>query len=151
MPKELKVRIQDVATLEQRLGEIGAKFERELCAVDTYFNQPGGRVLKIVEDDDGVFLSQLESKDGGFAVVSRDPVTDLRATKAELSKKHGIHKVLNKRRRLYSYGDCKIDLNFIEGVGDFLVLLGEEPAESTIESDFGLLQPEYIRVPFSDL
>ena len=30
MPKELKVRINNVATLKQKLGEIGAKFEREL-------------------------------------------------------------------------------------------------------------------------
>ena len=149
--KELKVRIDNLARIEHRLVEIGAEFTHELQVIDTYFKQPPGFVLKIVEDESGNFLSRLEAHDGGFVVKERETLTNVADAKVRLTEQYGLHRVLQKRRKLYNYRNFTIDLNLIDGVGDFLILVGEHPEESIIEKDLGIVDPEYVRVPFSEL
>ena len=151
MKKELKVKIEDIDLLERHLKEIGAVFDHELQAIDTYFKQEAGSVLKIVEDNRGDFLSELESTEGGFTIKQRTEITDVESARAKLSSQFGIQRILKKRRRIYTYREYIIDLNLIEGVGDFLVLVGEKPEESIIENELGVVNPEYVRVPFSEL
>jgi len=151
MMKELKVKIQDLKQLEATLENIQAKLIEELNVVDTYFKQPEGHVLKIVEDNEGNYISELKSENGIFKIVRKDKIENVEEEKIHLEKEHGIHRILKKKRKIYSYREFKIDLNLIEKVGDFLILLGEKPSESIIENELGLVNPEYIRVPFSEL
>ena len=74
MPEELKIRIHDYRKVESHLKKIGAKFFEELNVTDTYFKQPKGKVLKITEDEKGVFLVNLEAKDNKFDIVDRKSV-----------------------------------------------------------------------------
>ncbi len=151
MLKELKVKIKNLPALENKLKEIGAKFDSELNATDTYFKQDTGLVLKTVEDERGNFLSILEAEKGTFVIKERTKLEDINSKKEELSKKFGIHRILKKVRKIYNYKEFKIDLNLIEDVGDFLILVGENPISNIIENDLGLTNPEYVRVPFSEL
>ena len=151
MERELKIRIDDVESVERRLIRIGAEFDSELRAKDTYFKQPAGKILKIVEDDRGSFLTRLVSSAGGFEIVERRTLVEAETTKSALEQQYGIHRTLVKRRRIYKYRGDQVELNLIENVGDFLILVSADPQESLIEDELGIIKPEYIRVPFSEL
>ena len=150
MPEELKARISDMRKLEKSLSAAGATFVRELKCVDTYFNQPKGLVLKLVQDNDGTFLSRLCERNGKFELIERTEIDDPDELHRKLSETHGVYRTLKKRRKLFKLGNNTVDLNLIEGVGDFVVLLGESPSEDEIAQLLGEA-PEFIRVPFSDL
>lgn len=74
MNRELKIRIRDFRALEHALQERHATLLKTLHVKDTYFNQPKGNVLKITEDETGIFLVRLEEHDGMFLVRSYEPI-----------------------------------------------------------------------------
>jgi adenylate cyclase class IV len=151
MLRELKARIPDVSTLELRLLKLGARFEQEIDGVETYFKQPEGQVLKIVEDNTGTYLLQLQAQDGGFLIMEERSVSDPFPISLQLTQEYGIHRILKKRRRLYRFRQYTVDLSLIDEVGDFIILVSEAPAEVDMEEVLGVAEPEYIRVPFSEL
>ena len=151
MATELKARIPDIDKLESRLKDLGAVFDRELKVTDTYFCQPEGFVLKIVKDSKGSRLSRLEAKDGTFIIVEDKLLNNPETVEKELTQEHGIYRILRKKRRFYKYKDYTIDLNLIEELGDFIILVHESPKEEDMEKILDVSEPEYIRVPFSEL
>lgn len=151
MLQELKARISDFPALEIRLLQMGARFEQETQGVETYFKQPEGQVLKIVEDNTGTYLLQLQSQDGGFLIVEERSVSDPFPISLQLTQEYGIHRVLRKCRRLYRFRQYTVDLSVIDGVGEFVILVSETPTEADMETVLGSSNPDYIRVPFSEL
>lgn len=151
MKHELKIRVNNAEVEEKRLLEIGAEFKSETKIIDTYFKQPKGYVLKIVEEERESFISELEPQDGGFRFIRRDKINNPESLKIELAEKHGIHKILRKTRKLYSWGEFELEFNLIENAGDFLILAGDNPKPEIIEKKLGFMNPEYISVPFSEL
>lgn len=151
MLRELKARIPDVPTLELRLLKLGARFDQEIDGVETYFKQPEGQVLKIVEDNTGTYLLQLQAQDGGFLIMEQRSVSDPFPISLQLTQEYGIHRILKKRRRLYRFRQYTIDLSLIDEVGDFIILVSEAPAEADMKEVLGMPEPEYVRVPFSEL
>src|SRR5437763_14174367 len=99
MVEEIKIYIDDYKAIEGKLESLGAKFIREVHVTDQYFNQPEGSVLKLVEDDRGSFLVKLQAHEGGFRIISQEPLQDLKIKRDALEKKYGIKCVLEKRRR----------------------------------------------------
>ncbi|MBD1913677.1 MULTISPECIES: hypothetical protein [unclassified Leptolyngbya] len=151
MLRELKARIPDFSLLELRLLKIGARFEQEIEGVETYFKQPEGQVLKIVEDNTGTYLLQLQAQDGGFVILEERSVSDPFPISLQLTQEYGIRRILKKRRRLYHFRQYTIDMSLIDDVGDFIILVSETPMEADMEQILGMSDPEYIRVPFSEL
>ncbi len=151
MVRELKVKISDYREVEKLLTSKGGQFTHELNVTDSYFNQPAGRVLKISEDERGTFLVELEADAGGFEIRRYEQIGEGGEVKEELEQRHGIRCILKKKRRFFTYKDAVININLIEGLGDFLVLEAEAPDPQIIEDDLGLRNPEYIRVPFDEL
>lgn len=151
MKTELKVRVEDWRRVEAALLERGATFREERKIVDTYFNQPvPHEVYKIQQDERGHWLVNLKPRDGKFDIAKFEKIADPDALHAELEERFGVMSVLRKRCRFYDWGDYVADLNLIEGVGDFLVLTGDEPGPEMLE-ELGVDDPEFVTVPFNEL
>lgn len=145
------MRIQDAEEIESALKRLGAVFEGETSFTDTYFDQPLGRVLKITENKEGTFLVSLHAKDGKFRITKKEAIEDSEKIKNELSAKYGIRRILKGRRQYFNLADFKISLNSIDGLGNFLILTGNNPNKEFIEDTLGIKDPEYITVSFDNL
>jgi adenylate cyclase class IV len=150
MLEELKIRIHDYKNIEEKLKRLGAKFTEEMSVVDTYFKQSAGEVLKITEDDKGNFLVNLKLKEGKFQILKYEKIDDVEKLKKELTDKFGVKCVLKKKRRFFDFEDFMININLIEGVGEFLIVEGEKVSSEIIER-LGFKNPEYITVSFDEL
>ena len=151
MTEELKIRIRDYEKVEENLIKLGAKFTEEINVVDTYFKQPKGEVLKITEDDKGNFLVNLKSKNGKFEIIRYDRIDNVGGMKEELTEKFGVKCVLKKKRRFFDFGEYMININLIEGVGEFLILEGENLTSYIITDKLEIKNPEFITVSFDEL
>ena len=151
MTQELKIRINNLAEIENRLKELGAIFVKEEPFVDTYFIQPPGSVLKIVTAEHSSNLITLESKDGKFRVINKTFIDNVEREKAELSSEFGIKSVLQGKRMYFELEDLKITINLIDEIGEFLILTGENPTEEFITEKLGIKNPEFIKVSFDEL
>ncbi len=151
MSREIKIRIHDQTAMEARLKSIGARFDREVRVKDTYFRAPHGEVVKISETSEGDFLVRLKPSSGGFDYTENRKIDDAFDLRRQLSAMYGIKSVLEKRRRLYKLKETVFDINIIDGVGTFLVVIGPKVSNSTITKELGVKNPEYITVPFDEL
>lgn len=151
MAEELKIRIRDYKKIEENLIKLGAKFSEEIDVIDTYFKQPIGKVLKITEDNRGIFLVNLKSKNGKFEIVKYKPIDDVKKVRNELTKKFGVRCILKKKRRFFDFGNYKININLIEDVGEFLIVEGKNLAPEIFTEKLKMKNPEFITVSFDKL
>jgi len=151
MAEELKIRIKGYKEVEKHLEKLGARFIEEINAVDTYFKQPKGEVLKITEDERGDFLVNLKSKDGKFRVVKYEKIDDAEKLKGELTHEFGVKCILRKRRRFFDFGGYRININLIEDVGEFLIVEGEGLSPEAIAKKLKIRNPEIVTVSFDEM
>jgi len=151
MVEELKIRIADYEKIESDLTRRGAKFSGELHVIDTYFKQPAGEVLKITEDDTGDFLVNLKSKNGKFEIARYERVVEARELKDKLARELGVKCVLKKKRRFWKLDGISLNINLIEGVGEFLIVEGERLSPDVITEKLKIKKPEFVTVSFDEL
>lgn len=151
MRSELKIGVEDPKKAEEKLLKLGAKFTDEAWSVDTYYNQPQGKVLKLVQAEPGASLVWLELKDGKFVIVKTDKIQNADRADAEYSKKFGKKCVLKKKRRLFEFKGFQLDIHSIDGLGSFLIVTGENPSERFVKEELGIRAPEFITDSFDNL
>lgn len=151
MKQELKIRIQDHKQIEQRLQKLGATFLGETTFTDTYLNAPKGEVLKIVQTDKDSSLVRFAEKSGKFDVVGKEKIEDVEKTLEQMTKTHGINRILKGKRQEYAYKNFEITFNLIDGVGEFLIVTGEDGQDTFIKDVLNIQNPKYITVPFNEL
>ena len=151
MTEEVKIRIRGYRKLERHLKKLGARFTEEIDVTDTYFKQPAGEVLKITEDDRGDFLVKLKSRNGKFQIVGYEPVDDAEKMKRDMAKKFGVKCILKKKRRFFDFEGYKININLIEGMGEFLIVEGESLAPEIVAERLKIKNPEFVTVSFDEL
>ncbi|MEK7059809.1 MAG: hypothetical protein AAB971_03570 [Patescibacteria group bacterium] len=151
MTKELKIRLYSKPEILARLKDIGAKYEGISDTVHTYFNQPEGKVLKIVLKNGAAFVHKLREENGFFLFDSREPVDDPNDELARLELKYGIKNKQKMHAELYSFKDYSIGLYDIEELGQFLILDGDNPSVQKLEDWLSIKDPEIITKSFADL
>ncbi len=155
MPQELKLRLTNYKKTERQFKELGAKFSAEISSIDTYFAQPQGKVLKLIEGESWNSLMELQARDGKFSLVKNEKVTDAKKTRLELEEKFGVKAVLTKKRRVYGFavGQDKftLDINIIKDLGEFLIVTGEKPTKELITQTLGIKDPEFVTDSFDSL
>jgi homotetrameric cytidine deaminase len=106
---------------------VGAEDQGVIRQRDTYFRVPSGR-LKLREESPGApHLVQYERADRAEARESRYrlvPVADADALRAALDAALGTLVVVEKARHLLLWGDVRIHLDRVEGLGTFVELEG---------------------------
>jgi len=151
MKEEIKIRLTDYKETENTLIRLGAKFSKEAKVTDTYFKQPVGQVKKVTEGDDGNFLVELTSENGKWQIQRYEKIADVEKQKQQLTDKLGIKRVLKKRRRFFHLGDWMININLIDGIGDFLIAEGENLPPKLVAKKLRIESPEFVTESFDNL
>ena len=151
MAQELKIRMPSQPDIHAKLNEIGATYLGISDTEHTYFNQTGGKVLKIVIRDGKPFLHKLHEENGLFVFDSREPIADLATESAELKEAFGIKLKQKMHAEKYEYKDYIVGLYDIEKLGEFLILKGDKPTVKLLTDWFSIKDPEIITKSFADL
>ena len=121
---EIKARINDyenVKRLVENLCSTPIKTEQQ---EDTFFNTTSGRLkLRETNGESAIMYydrpNSFEPKQSDIALsFTKNPDT----LKSVLSKSNGIRGIVNKERILYKYGQTRIHLDDVEGLGNFIEL-----------------------------
>ena len=151
MTEELKIKIHNHKEVESQLKRLGAVFLEEIKVVDTYFKQPRGKVLKITEDYKGYFLVRMKLVGTKFEIVKYQKVSEVEKVKKGLENSFGLKCVLKNKKRFWDFESYRININLIEGVGEFLIVEGENLKPEIITEKLKIEKPEFITVSFDEL
>jgi hypothetical protein len=150
--KELKLWL-DVATyrdIAARIVRAGGKFLGKADATFVYFNQPPGKVLKLTKLADETRKTVIEKSGDQFVIVSSEPVAQPAQLEVELTQKYGVKRELTNHQAFFSFGNYELSVNEIEGVGNVLVIEGENPTISVV-TKLGIETPHTITQSFDNL
>lgn len=149
--KELKIRVDgELRGWLSELSKLGPQI-KDVHVEDYYFDTKGRDVLKISRKETGDFLVRFKYKNGKFMLQPQEKITDFEDKLRELYKKHGLKKIIRRHQVVYELDDGTIEIDAIEGLGNFLVLVQDEPSIDWFSKNLNLKNPEQITVPFSDL
>jgi predicted adenylyl cyclase CyaB len=160
---EIKARISDyekVKRIVEKLCPVPIQTEQQ---EDTFFNAPNGR-LKLRESDNQSEIiyynrpNSFEPKQSDIAISFTDNPNTL---KSVLSKSLGIRGVVNKLRIFYKYGQTRIHLDDVTGLGKFIelevVLKSDQTSKDgetiayKLMDKFGIKKTDLIDVAYIDL
>lgn len=133
---EIKARIPDFATLQQRVEALSDTPVKVLDQEDTFFDTPQGR-LKLRELAPNLgYLIYYERPDASgpkasnyFLSKTEEPDT----LKTALTKALSVRGVVRKRRLLYMIGNTRIHLDQVEGLGTYLEFEVVLQSDQTLE------------------
>lgn len=161
---EIKVRCTGLDAVRDRAVELSARDAGILRATDTYFHVRHGR-LKLRETEGGP-LAQLIAYDRPDEASSRysdyhiTPIPDPAGLKLALGSTLGVLITVTKSRHLWLYGETRIHLDRIDGLGDFVeletVMRGQPEAAARAEHHMvkgalGLDRCDVVGSSYSDL
>lgn len=127
MPKNLEVKIpvETIEGLNDRVRMLGAEYVGEIQQKDTYFTVAHGR-LKLREMNDSkselIYYDRDETLGARWSEYQVFPVGDVRGLKTVLLKAMKIKVVVEKRRQVFLYKTARIHLDRVTGLGHFLEL-----------------------------
>jgi predicted adenylyl cyclase CyaB len=122
---EIKARARDFERQKTRAEALAAGTAEHLVQEDTFFNVPVGR-LKLRKLEDGTAeLIQYDRNDSPGPKESRYVffrTRDPEGLKEVLAKALGIRAIVRKKRTVYFFGQTRIHLDQVEGLGAFIEL-----------------------------
>lgn len=159
---ELKARAPESTRVEAALRRLGAVEAGLLIQTDTYFHAPSGRLkLRETVGAAAVLIAYDRPEDAAqrFSAFRIAEVPDADSLRAVLSAALGLRGGVAKRRRLYTWQDCRIHLDEVEGLGSFLefevlsagVACDDWDRMEALMTVFGLRDSDAIRASYSDL
>lgn len=133
---EVKIKIDSFNFFEKKLKENRAVFKGILKQKDIYYNFSKGLLKLRVENDTYYLIKYL--RDEKNKRWSNYEIIELKGKNLEkyLSEIFHVETVVEKTRRLYMYGDTRIHLDNVKGLGKFLELetsVTSNKKEATIE------------------
>lgn len=162
---ELKVRINSLNRMRERLVSSGVDNKGALHQIDTYFNSKKGR-LKLREVNSQEFEliyyerpDTSESKVSTYQIFSFDEI-QAKKIKFVLDSANGVLITVEKKRELWMYKNTRIHLDSVINLGEYAeletVVNDMSMQEAQIEHDevvnlLGLDQYEKCDVSYSDL
>lgn len=137
---EYKARCADLALVEQRARDYGARRAGVLHQRDTYFPAPQGRLKLREQPERPAELIAYERADtararpSDYLIFRTDDADGLRSA---LTAALGVRLVVEKERTLYLWRNTRIHLDRVRGLGDFVeletVLSGQSDEEGQAE------------------
>jgi predicted adenylyl cyclase CyaB len=120
---ELKVRVNDLESLRQRVTKLTSREPQELLQEDIFFRSPTRRLkLRIMSPDHAELISYKRADTAGPRIshyVSHR-VADIAATKQLLEKRFGVLGVVRKKRTVFFVKNTRVHLDEVENLGNFL-------------------------------
>ena len=121
---EIKAYIKDYNKLLKKVENLCKKPLDIQNQTDTFFNTPTGRLKLRETDNDSALIyynraDSLEPSQSDIAISFTDNPETL---KTLLSKSNGIRGIVLKKRSLYKYGQTRIHIDDVSGLGKFIEL-----------------------------
>jgi len=140
---ETKARCSDLGKARQRAIELGATEHGRVRQVDTYYAVPRGRLKLRLQSHGPSQLVYYHRPNVATARWSDYQLVDVPAADALaalLDRALGRLKVVDKTRTLLLYGNTRIHLDLVEGLGEFVeletVMRGQSEADAAAEHGF---------------
>lgn len=120
---ELKAKLKSTSSLSKITQAIGAKYITTMLQEDIYFYSTNGRLkLRVINEDKAelIFYERDEKTNSRLSDYQIYPVADKDLMKKILQLAYGIRLVVKKQRQLFIYENCRIHIDKVDGLGDFL-------------------------------
>jgi len=162
---EIKARAVNYDTLRESAAALSDQAPLTFRQLDSFYEVPSGR-LKLRRFDDGspaeMIYYQRDDRDGPkVSFYMRSPVANAEATHALLSAALETRGNVSKERLVYLVGRSRIQLDRVDGLGDFVeieVVLAEEDDEASGEAEahnlfqkLGIAREDYVPGSYIDL
>jgi predicted adenylyl cyclase CyaB len=160
---EIKARINDYEKVKKLVEELCPTPVQTEQQEDTFFNTPKGR-LKLRESNHTSSLIYYDRKDSlepSQSDIAISFTKDSDTLKSVLVKSNGIRGIVKKRRILYEFGQTRIHLDDVKGLGKFLELEVVLKPDQTLKDGetiayelmdkFGIQKNDLIDVAYIDL
>lgn len=161
---EIKTRFDDLDLAGRLAREIGARDLGASRDVDTYFHVPHGRLkLRLSEGTGDAALIHYDRPDqttSRYSEYQLANISDPQQTLEVLSAALGVCVMVAKTRHLFLYGDTRIHLDQVDGLGCFVeletVIRGQTEEETHAEhrqviQALGLDRREVVASSYSNL
>jgi predicted adenylyl cyclase CyaB len=129
---EIKARVPDPDRLRTLVEKISGRPSERIVQEDVFFHCPGGRLkLRILARDDGelIYYRRADSTGPSRSDYFIHSTSDPGSLRAILDMSLGTRAVVRKIRLLHLWGQTRIHLDEVEGLGSFLeleVVLGSD-------------------------
>lgn len=162
---EIKARAHQFDQLLARAAALATEPPLIYRQQDFFYDVPNGR-LKLRQFDDHtpaeLIFYQRDDRDGPkVSYYSRSPVTNPEAMHTLLAQALNTRGIVNKERHVYIVGRTRINLDRVDGLGDFIeleVLLAEDDDEAGGEQEaeewferLGVVSSDLVPVAYVDL
>jgi predicted adenylyl cyclase CyaB len=139
---EIKARIDNYDELVERAAALSDQPPLSYRQHDTFYEVPSGR-MKLRRFDDGstaelIFYQRDDSDGPKVSFYMRSPVTNVEATQALFAAALNVRGNVSKERLVYLVERSRIQLDRVEGLGDFVeveVVLAEGDDEASGEAE----------------
>jgi predicted adenylyl cyclase CyaB len=159
---ELKARLSSIHEAERIARRINAHARGVLRQRDIYYNVPHGRLkLRIINNrtSEIIYYNRPDKKQSRYSEYLVLPVQDAALSNALFTAAFGLRVIVEKKRRLFLYKNCRIHLDEVHGLGTFiefevLVNYGKRQARQLfdfISTEFKVSQSSRIAGSYSDL
>ncbi len=161
---EFKVRFDSLDSLQSKLKELKATHCGTINQVDTYFENPKGR-LKLRETDKSgedwlIYYERPNTLESRYSIYQLCKIDESSVLKELLTTALGIKTIIKKQRVLWMYQNTRIHLDTVVDLGEFVeletVFQGQSEPDANIEHNhvktaLGLEAAEPIAVSYSEL
>ncbi len=160
---EFKANCDSLDVLRQRLTNLQAEHRRTMKQLDTYFNVPQGRLkLREINTHEAQLIyyersNRAESRYSNYQVCN---IPEPMVFKQISTMAWGVKAVVEKQRELWMFGNTRVHLDEVRGIGQFVELEtvicnqteGEAQAEhQLVKAALGIKEEDVISVSYSDL
>ena len=120
---EIKARVRDPRAMRSRVEALGTTTPEALLQIDTLYNVPTGR-LKLREFADGtgelIYYQRPDAAGPKLSKYLRVPSSDASCLRDVLARSLGVRATARKRREVFLFGQTRIHLDEVEGLGSFI-------------------------------
>lgn len=143
---ELKYKISDIKIYEDKLKNLGAKFQKEYQMSDTYYIMPKNIYLRVRQKGDKSELNYHEASSDTHTQEWETAINDPQMMN-EIIQKLGfkIDVIVAKKRSIYHYKNSEIVIDDVQNLGLFLEIESPDlPELEAIQSELGLTKSDQI-------
>jgi len=163
---EAKLKVASLQKVKRKLEQLGAEFLSEQLQTDYHFDNAGSELTKtdrclrlrrqMVGGSESFFLTYKGPKEKSNFKKRQEIELEIKdaASAQKLLSALGYEKVLvvEKRRSLWSFGDCRIALDRLPLLGEFVEIEGPDDAKITdAQKSLGLANLPHITESYASL
>ena len=161
---EFKVRTESLDSLLPRLADLNATHSETVHQVDTYFQNPKGR-LKLRETDESgkgwlIYYERPNELESRYSIYQLCIIAEPAVLKGLLTAALGIKIIVKKQRSIWMYNNTRIHLDTVADLGEFVeletVFQGQTETDAIkehhhVKTTLDLNSAEPIAVSYSEL